>query len=75
MRGGEIRILRSLCFPPLLNFETIKTMKKETKITQDKTQTRSTIPKELVDKHKVTKKDSIEWDDEDGKLKGKLKKK
>ena len=50
-------------------------MKKETKITQDKTQTRSTIPKELVDKHKVTKKDSIEWDDEDGKLKGKLKKK
>lgn len=49
-------------------------MKKQTKITQDKTQTRSTIPKEFVNKHKITKKDSIEWDDEDGKLKGELKK-
>lgn len=44
----------------------------KTKVTQDKTQTRATIPKKLVDKHKVTKKDSIEWDDEDGKLKGEL---
>ncbi len=48
--------------------------KKRTKITQDKTQTRSTIPKEFVDKHKVTNKDSMEWDDESGKLKGVLKK-
>ncbi len=45
----------------------------ETKVTQDKTQTRATIPKKLVVKHKVTKKDIIEWDDEDGKLKGELK--
>ncbi len=47
---------------------------KKTKIVQDK-QTRATIPKEYVDKHKVTNKDSMEWDDEDGKLKGVLKKK
>jgi len=45
----------------------------ETKVTQDKTQTRATIPKKLVVKHKVTKKDIIEWDDENGKLKGELK--
>lgn len=44
----------------------------KTKVTQDKTQTRSTIPKKLVVKHKVTKKDSIEWNDEEGKLKGEL---
>ncbi|KKL27807.1 hypothetical protein LCGC14_2381460 [marine sediment metagenome] len=49
-------------------------MKKQTKITQDKTQTRSTIPQEFVKKFKVTKEDSIEWDDEKGKLKGRLKK-
>lgn len=49
-------------------------MKKQTKITQDKTQTRSTIPKEFVDKHKVDKKDSIEWESKNGKLKGELKK-
>ncbi|KKN40769.1 hypothetical protein LCGC14_0729850 [marine sediment metagenome] len=49
-------------------------MKKQTKITQDKTQTRSTIPKEFVDKHKVTKKDSMEWESKEGKLKGELKK-
>ncbi len=47
---------------------------KETKIVQDK-QTRATIPKEYVDKHKVTNKDSMEWDDETGELKGVLKKK
>jgi len=47
---------------------------KKTKITQDKTQTRATIPKEFVDKHKVTREDSIEWDDDKGKLKGVLKK-
>lgn len=45
----------------------------ETKITQDKTQTRSTIPKQMVDKHNVTKKDSIVWNDRGGKLKGTLK--
>lgn len=48
---------------------------KATKITQDKTQTRATIPKEFVDKHKVTGEDSMEWDDSKGKLKGELKKK
>lgn len=50
-------------------------MKKQTKITQDKTQTRSTIPKEFVDKFKVTKEDSIQWEDKNNKLKGKLVKK
>lgn len=49
-------------------------MKKQTKITQDKTQTRATIPKEFVDEHKITKKDSMEWGSENGKLKGELKK-
>ncbi len=50
-------------------------MKKQTKITQDKTQTRSTIPSEFVKEHKVTKEDSIEWESKNGKLKGELKKK
>jgi len=49
-------------------------VKKETKITQDKTQTRSTIPSVFVKKHEVTKVDTIEWSDENGKLKGELKK-
>ncbi len=49
-------------------------MKKSTKITQDKKQTRSTIPKEFVDKFEITKKDEVEWDDSKGKLKGELKK-
>ncbi len=49
-------------------------MKKSTKITQDKTQTRATIPKVFVDKFKVTKQDEVEWSDEKGKLKGELKK-
>lgn len=48
--------------------------KKITKITQDKTQTRSTIPKKFVEEFEVTSKDSIEWDDKNGKLKGELKK-
>jgi bifunctional DNA-binding transcriptional regulator/antitoxin component of YhaV-PrlF toxin-antitoxin module len=48
-------------------------MKKQTKVTQDKTQTRATIPKEFVEKFKVTKKDKVEWDDKSGKLKGELK--
>jgi len=48
-------------------------MKKETKITQDKTQTRSTIPKKFVEEFKVTKEDTIEWDNKAGKLKGELK--
>ena len=46
---------------------------KTTKIVQDK-QARATIPKEFVDKHKITKEDSMEWDDVKGKLKGVLKK-
>ena len=49
-------------------------MKRSTKITQDKKQTRSTIPKEFVDKHNITKQDEVEWDDSKGKLKGELKK-
>ena len=49
-------------------------VKKQTKVTQDKTQTRSTIPQAFVKKFNVTKKDRIEWDDEKGKLKGRLKK-
>ena len=49
-------------------------MEKETKITQDKTQTRSTIPKKFVDEFEVTKKDKIVWNNKKGKLKGELKK-
>ena len=45
---------------------------KQTKVTQDKTQTRSTIPKLFVNKFKITKEDSIEWKGSKGKLKGKL---
>jgi len=48
-------------------------MKKQTKITQDKTQTRSTIPAAFVEEFEVTKDHKIEWDNEDGKLKGELK--
>lgn len=48
-------------------------MKKQTKITQDKTQTRSTIPKVFVDEFEVTRDNKIEWDNKDGKLKGELK--
>ena len=47
-------------------------MKKQTKITQDKTQTRSTIPKVFVDKKNITNEDSVEWEDKNGKLKGTL---
>ena len=50
-------------------------MKKQTKITQDKTQTRATIPKVFVDKFKVKKEDEIEWSDDKNKLKGELKNK
>ena len=41
---------------------------KQTKITQDKTQTRSTIPKKYVDEFEVTNKDSMKWDKKKGKL-------
>ena len=47
---------------------------KETKIIKDQKQTRTTIPKVFVNKHDINKKDSMEWDEEDGKLKGVLKK-
>ena len=49
-------------------------MKKQTKITQDKTQTRATVPKEFVDELKIKKEDSMEWEIKDKKLKGELKK-
>ncbi len=49
-------------------------MNKTTNIIKDQKQTRTTIPKEFVDKFKVTKQDSMEWSDEKGKLKGELKK-
>jgi hypothetical protein len=52
-------------------FKIIFKMKK-TKITQDKTQTRATIPKKFVDEFEVTNKDSIEWKSQRGKLKGEL---
>lgn len=48
--------------------------KSTTNITQDKTQTRATIPKRFVDEFEVTKKDKIQWDNKGGKLKGELKK-
>lgn len=47
---------------------------KQSNIIKDQKQTRTTIPKEFVDKHNITKKDKMEWGDEDGKLKGVLKK-
>ncbi len=50
-------------------------MKKQTKILYDGKQTRTTIPKELVEEHKVTTEDSMEWESKNGKLKGELKKK
>lgn len=46
----------------------------KTKIVKDKKQTRTTIPKKFVDEHKITKKDSMEWESKNGKLKGELKK-
>ncbi len=49
-------------------------MKKQTNIIKDKKQTRTTIPKEFVDKHDVKSGDKMEWDDKTGKLKGELKK-
>lgn len=45
---------------------------KKTKITQDKTQTRSTIPQKFVDEFNVTNKDSMEWKSDKGKLKAEL---
>ena len=47
-------------------------MKKQTKITQDKKQTRSTIPKEFVEEFKITKKNKIEWESRRNKLIGRL---
>ena len=51
-----------------------KNMKKQTKVTQDKTQTRATIPKVFVDEFEVAGSHNIEWDNKGGKLKGELKK-
>jgi len=48
-------------------------MKRKTKVTQDKTQTRATIPKQFVDELKITKKDEVEWEIKNRKLKGELK--
>lgn len=48
-------------------------MKKKTKITQDQTQTRATIPKQFVEELKITKKDEVEWEVKNNKLKGELK--
>lgn len=47
--------------------------KKATKITQERQQTRATIPKQFVDEFDITKKDKIEWNNKSGKLSGKLK--
>jgi len=47
---------------------------KRTKVIKDKRQTRTTIPKEYVDKHSIETGNEIEWDDKSGKLKGELKK-
>lgn len=48
--------------------------KKVTKITREREQTRTTIPKKFVDEFEITKKDKIEWSNKSGKLKGKLQK-
>ena len=45
---------------------------KTTKITQDKTQTRATIPKQFVDALDITKEDKMEWEIKNKKLKGEL---
>lgn len=51
----------------------MESTKKITKITQDKTQTRSTIPQKFVDEFNVTNKDAMEWQSKKGKLKAELK--
>jgi len=48
-------------------------MKKETQVTQDKTQTRATIPKVFVEEFNITKKNKVEWYNSNGELKAKLK--
>ena len=45
---------------------------KQTKITQDKTQTRATIPKKFVEEMKITKEDKMQWEIKNKKLKGEL---
>jgi hypothetical protein len=47
-------------------------MKKQTNITQDDRQTRSTIPREFVEEFKITKEDKVEWESRNKKLTGKL---
>ncbi len=49
-------------------------MKKQTNIAVSKKQVRTTIPKQFVDELKITKKDKVEWENKNGKLKGELKK-
>ena len=49
--------------------------KKQTKITREREQTRTTIPKKFVDKLNITKEDKVEWEIKNKKLKGELKKK
>lgn len=48
--------------------------KKVTKVTRERDQTRTTIPKQFVDEFDIQKKDSIEWNNRNGKLKAELKK-
>jgi len=47
-------------------------MKKQTNITQDDRQTRSTIPREFVEEFAITKEDKVEWESKNKKLRGKL---
>lgn len=49
-------------------------MKKQMNILDDGKQNRVSIPKEFVDEFKITTKDKVEWDNNNGKLKGELKK-
>ena len=44
------------------------------KIIRDKIQVRTTIPKQFVEEHKITKEDTVEWESKNGKLKAGLKK-
>lgn len=48
--------------------------RKETQVTRERDQTRVTIPKQFVDEFEITKKDKVEWNNRNGKLKGVLKK-
>ncbi len=58
----------------ILNTSSYYMEKKITRILKDKRQTRTTIPKEFVDKAKVESGDKLEWTLKGDKLKAEVKK-